>query len=194
MANTLARQYFEDVYAAREDPWNYADSPYEKEKYERTLAMLPGHNGNALEIGCSIGVFTALLAPRCDRLLSIDTSERALERARQHCRDIANVQFERLSIPAEYPDGQFDLTVLSEVGYYFSIEDLGVVADKIDAHAAEGGQLLLVHWLPFVPDYPLTGDQVHDFFLQRPGWARRQSATEPKYRIDLLQKTTPPQA
>ena len=47
-------------------------------------AGLPAGGDRAtLEIGCSIGVFTAMLAPRCDSLLAVDFSPTALERARR---------------------------------------------------------------------------------------------------------------
>ena len=192
MSQTLPRQYFEDVYAAREDPWDFAGSPYEKHKYEETLSILSKHYGNSLEIGCSVGVFTALLAERCDRLLATDISEQALERARRRCAALPNVEFCRRTIPRDYPEGQFDLTVLSEVGYYFSLEDLGLVAERILEHTAPAGQLLLVHWLPAVHDYPLTGDQVHEFFLRRPEWISTRAARQPRYRIDLLAKKNLP--
>ena len=38
--NTLAPGYFDDVYRASEDPWAFASSPYEREKYADTLAAL----------------------------------------------------------------------------------------------------------------------------------------------------------
>ncbi|RZK45442.1 MAG: methyltransferase, partial [Hymenobacter sp.] len=38
--NSLTPGYFDDVYRANEDPWQFASSPYEREKYAATLAAL----------------------------------------------------------------------------------------------------------------------------------------------------------
>ena len=42
--------------------------------------------------------------------------------------------------------------------------DLARAADLLIAALNPGGQLLLVHWTPPVHDYPLTGDEVPQFF------------------------------
>ena len=168
--NTLDSTYFDKVYGANEDPWAFASSPYERAKYADTLAALPAaHYARAFEIGCSIGVLTAQLAPRCGQLLSVDVSEAALAQARQRCASLPQVLFERLQVPDEFPEGQFDLIVLSEVGYYWSPADLARAADQLLAALRPGAQLLLVHWTPVVPDYPQTGDEVHEFFLRKTG-------------------------
>jgi len=163
---SLPSAYFEDVYAARADPWDFETSAYEDAKYEATLAALPrARYARGLEIGCSIGVLTARLAGRCDELLGIDMVDAPLARARDRCRDRPHVHFERMTVPEEFPVGTFDLIVVSEVGYYWSVADLERAQRRISDGLAPHGHLLLVHWTPFVPDYPLTGDDVHDAFL-----------------------------
>ena len=190
---SLTPGYFDDVYRAHADPWAFASSPYEQAKYADSLAALPrAHYARAFEIGCSIGVFTAQLARRCGHLLSVDVSETALAQARQRCAALPQVQLERLQVPHEFPEGQFDLILLSEVGYYWSKPDLARAADLLLAALPPGGQLLLVHWTPVVPDYPQTGDEVHTFFLQKaqPGGPLRHlhGHHAEKYRLDLLEK------
>lgn len=192
MNGSLPPRYFEDVYGANDDPWDFATSPYELEKYAATVAALPRdryHNG--LEIGCSIGVLTRRLAKRCDGLLSVDVVESVLEQARERCRDLPQVRFARMVVPDEFPDDLFDLIVVSEVGYYWSQEALRNAKGRIVRALAPGGHLLLVHWTPFVHDYPLTGDQVHEDFLDRGdrlplrhlGGERAE-----RYRLDLLER------
>ena len=39
--NTLPPEYFDHVYQANRDPWNFETSPYERAKYAATLAALP---------------------------------------------------------------------------------------------------------------------------------------------------------
>jgi SAM-dependent methyltransferase len=191
--NTLPPDYFDDVYRANEDPWQFASSPYEREKYAATLAALSRpHYERAFEIGGSIGVFTAQLAPRCGHLLSVDVSEAALTQARLRCANLPQVEIKKMQVPGEFPDGQFDLILVSEVGYYLSPPDLARAADQMLAGLTPGGQLLLVHWTPVVHDYPQTGDEVHEFFLAKtqPGGPLRHLLGErhDKYRLDLLEK------
>ncbi len=189
--NTLPPGYFDDVYRANEDPWAFASSPYERAKYADTLAALdqPRYE-RAFEIGCSIGVLTAQLAPRCGHLLSVDVSEAALAQARQRCASLPQVALRKMQVPSEFPEGQFDLILLSEVGYYWSPADLARAADLMLAALPTGAQLLLVHWTPVVPDYPQTGDEVHEFFLQKAGPAgplrHLHGHRADKYRLDLF--------
>jgi SAM-dependent methyltransferase len=181
--------YFERMYAASDDPWRFETSEYERRKFAMTMAALPrAHYENALEIGCSIGVLTAQLAPRCAALLSVDVAEKALERARERCRAFPQVEFRRMHLPAEYPVGSFDLVVLSEVGYYWSERDLALARERIVAGLAPGGHLLLVHWTEPSADYPLTGDRVHQKFLDRPGDLLQHLGGEraDSYRLDLF--------
>ena len=192
--NTLAPSYFDDVYRANTDPWRFASSPYEREKYATTLAALSRpHYDRAFEIGCSIGVFTAQLALRCGHLLSVDVSEAALAQARQRCAALSQVEIKKMQVPNEFPAGEFDLIVVSEVGYYLSPADLARTADQMLAALPTGGQLLLVHWTPVVPDYPQTGDEVHEFFLakaQPSGPLRHLTGQRyDKYQLDLLEKS-----
>lgn len=38
---SLPPSYFEDLYGARDDPWDFETSPYERDKYAATLGALP---------------------------------------------------------------------------------------------------------------------------------------------------------
>ena len=191
--NTLSPGYFDDVYRANEDPWAFTSSPYERAKYQDTLAALtePRYE-RAFEIGSSIGVLTAQLALRCGSLLSVDVSEAALAQARQRCANLPQVELRKMQVPAEFPDGQFDLILLSEVGYYWAPDDLARAADLMLAALPTGAHLLLVHWTPVVPDYPQTGDEVHEFFLQKATpdgpLQHRHGHRAEKYRLDLFEK------
>lgn len=191
--SSLPKTYFDDVYRANEDPWSFETSPYELDKYVTTLAALPQERyTNAFEIGCSIGVLSELLAQRCSRLLSVDASELPLEAARKRLAPYEQVTVRQLIIPAEFPDEQFDLILLSEVGYYLTLEDLQRTRQQMLDHLTENGHLLLVHWTPFVPDYPLTGDQVHEEFLAVAGEGKPLKhllgQRMETYRLDLFQK------
>ncbi len=190
MANrgAVTREYFDNIYRARDDPWSYESSDYEAKKYQASLQALTRERyGNVLEIGCSIGVFTARLAPRCAKLLSLDVAKAALEKAKSRCALFPHVRFEQMFVPAEYPADIFDLTILSEVGYYLSAVDLAKLSEQIIVHTAGGGQLLLVDWLAPVEGYALRGDDVHEHFLSRPEWRVLSRSRTDLYRLDLLE-------
>lgn len=156
---TLGPEYFERLYAASPDPWGFTTRWYEERKYALSLAMLPRRRyAEVFEPGCSIGVLTALLAPRCDRLLSWDASAEAVRRARERAPD---ARVERGSIPAQWPAGSFDLIVFSEVLYYLGPDDLDRAVGLAERSLRPGGALLAVHWRHPVPEYPLTGDEAH---------------------------------
>ncbi len=194
-AQTLGAPYFAKIYEAEADPWRFETSPYEKEKYSSSLAALPlVRYRRGFEVGGSIGVLTRMLADRCDQLLSVDLSPIAQRRAQIRCSDQSHVQFEIMQFPHQVPVGSFDLIVLSEVGYYLCEKDLVVARQWIVNSLRPGAHLLLVHWTPFVKDYPLTGDQVHQCFLQATPVPLRQvyHVTKTNYRIDVLAQPSSP--
>ena len=188
-AVSLSPAYFDDVYAAHADPWGFATLPYEAAKYAATLDALPrARYRAALEIGCSIGVLTRLLAARCDHLVAVDVSEVALAQARVRLQDLPHVSVARLQLPDEDPGGAYDLVVLSEVGYYWSPRDLDRAAALIARRLLPDGHLVLVHWTPHVPDYPMTGDAVHERLLARPEFRHLGGVRAATYRLDVLER------
>lgn len=190
---SLNQTYFDDVYRVNEDPWNFTTSAYERDKYKDTIDSLGrNHYQNAFEIGTSIGVLTAQLAQRCEQLLTVDASELPLKQARERLKDTPNVTIRQMAVPDQFPDGMFDLILVSEVAYYWSMDDLLKAQQLIIEHLQPGGQLMIVHWTPKVHDYPLTGDQVHDQFLaiSRADQLLRHLHGHRKetYRLDLFER------
>ena len=188
---SLDRSYFETLYADKADPWDFRTSPYEQRKYAATLAVLSrSHYASALEVGCSIGVFTRLLAERCDTLLSVDTSARALTEAQRDGADLAHVTFRLASLPEDFPDGTFDLIVLSEVLYYLSKVDLLRVAAHCERAVTADGEIVLCHWLGET-NYPLGGDEAAEGFItaMAPRFRAKATRREPEYRLDLLARS-----
>ncbi|HWG06999.1 MAG TPA: SAM-dependent methyltransferase [Beijerinckiaceae bacterium] len=163
---SLPRSYFENLYAPDPDPWRFATSLYERDKYLRTLAALrrPIY-ASALEAGCSIGVLTRQLAARCESLTAFDIASAPLVEARRRCDDISWVRFERLNAPSEWPAGNFDLILLSEIVYYLDRQDIRRLATRIEESLARNGDLLLVHWTG-PTDYPMSGDDAVESLLR----------------------------
>ena len=184
---TLPPSYFADMYAGAEDPWGFRTRWYEQRKRDVTLAALTRpHYRRAFEPGCSIGVLTAALADRCDEMVAADVDERAVTTARDSLAPLGNVRVERLSLPQEWPDGMFDLVVISEVAYYLGSPELEQLLDRAVGSLAPSGTLLAYHWRHPVPDYPATGDEVHHRLLARPELDQAVSHLEEDFRLDLL--------
>lgn len=184
----LEREYFEDLYAASEDPWDFATSDYEREKYDRTLTALGGRRfDRALEAGCSIGVFTEKLAPYCNELLAIDASQKAIALARERLSDTPNVRVERRTLPEETPEGYFDLIVASEILYYLDRPTMLAALKKLEGVLAPGGSLLAVHWRRETRTYPLQGDEVHELIFSHTRLTRTREEATPDYRLDLYE-------
>jgi hypothetical protein len=158
--------YFESMYGASRDPWDFAASAYEHRKYRATVAALPRrHYRNAFEPGCSIGVLSEILARRCQRLLATDIVSTALEQASERLAPFRHVRVEQLAIPRDWPSEVFDLVVLSEIGYYFDEATLREVMDLVVSSTTVGAHLVAVHWRGET-DYPLSGDRTHELMSE----------------------------
>jgi len=176
---------FERHYEASADPWNYRNSAYEREKYAATLAALPPRSfDRALEVGCSIGVFSGLLAARCRRLVAIDFSARAVALAREHLAAQENVEVVQASFPEQVPRGNWDLIVCSEVLYYLDESTLASALERLQAQLSSGAAVVAVSWRGTGAEEPLLGDDVHDLLERRfAGW-HALDARQPGYRLD----------
>jgi predicted TPR repeat methyltransferase len=170
----LTAAYFDDLYAAERDPWEFETSPYEQAKYDATIAALPRGYETGLEIGCSIGVLTERLQPHVADLLAVDVSESALEAARAR---VPGVTFERRELPEQFPPGRFDLIVASEVLYYLDPPAFEAMLERLH------GTVLAVHWRHPTRTYPMTGDEVHDALARRLGPPAHSAPTD-DYRLD----------
>lgn len=156
-------EHFERLYAESADPWGYCTSAYERTKYADTLAALPARPlGVVLEVGCSIGVFTRQLAARCERVVGLDFSPRALALATARTSGLANVTLAQGSFPEEVPAGEWDLIVCSEVLYYLGEEALAQAIDWLSGQLRAGASVVAVSWRGEGLDEPLRGDDVHD--------------------------------
>ena len=179
---------FEARYRNDPDPWHFARSPYEQRRYRRTLAALPrARYRRAFEPGCSIGVLTEQLAARCDRLVAMDGAATAVAEARRRCAALPGVEVVAGEVPDDWPEGSFDLVVLSELGYYFTALALSGLRDRAVASLDGGGHLIAVHWRGTSGDHLLGGDEVHDVLGAAPQLRPLSSFShvEEAFRLDV---------
>jgi 2-polyprenyl-3-methyl-5-hydroxy-6-metoxy-1,4-benzoquinol methylase len=101
----------------REDPWNYETVSYQRDRIGREVEMLDAVRGTArfgkaLEVGCAEGLFTEMLAARCESLLALDISPVALTRARRRLQRQENVRFARWDLRIDSVPDTYDLIVV----------------------------------------------------------------------------------
>jgi trans-aconitate methyltransferase len=157
-----ARQYFSGLYERSDDPWLLRERWYERRKRALTLAMLPDERyARAYEPGCANGELSAALASRCDALLAADLNPDAVELARRRVAHLGNVQVEQRAIPDDWPDGRFDLIVVSELAYYLDEGQLSRLCGRLTESLAPGGTILACHWRQPIEGWPHPGDFAH---------------------------------
>ena len=189
--DTLGRDHFEALYAARPDPWRLATSDYERAKYAATLAALPRPRyARGFEVGCALGIFTAALGRRCDALLAVEPVATALEQARARNADQPQIHFASLLVPGEWPDGRFDLIVLSEVIDYLGAADVEALAARVSASLDRDGDVVMVHWVGKKRGPP-SGDEASDRFIMAAAGDLTVLRAERNadYRLDVLRRT-----
>ncbi len=191
MSERAAR--FDALYLADADPWNFRGSRYEREKYRATLAALPHRRYKlGIEAGCSIGELTALLAPRCDRLIGIDVSSVALRAAERRNAGNGGVEFVHGELPEAWPRIDADLVVLSEVLYFLTAAEIRNLAQAVACHWCRGGACVLVNWLGPTGDL-LPGALAADIFIAALSAAATSAHVgvleETRYRIDVLTRS-----
>ena len=143
-------------------PWHPVERWHEERKHALTLASLPARRyRRAFEPGCSVGVFSELLAPRCERLLSWDQRPEAVELAVRRLAPFTGAQAVRGAVPEQWPDGEFDLIVLSELLYYLDAEERAWLLKAAMRSLLDGGHLVAVHRRHHVPEHAADADEIH---------------------------------
>jgi SAM-dependent methyltransferase len=181
---------FERRYRRDGDPWGYRSSDYEHAKYDATLSACgPGPFASALELGGSIGVFSALLAPRCHALTTIDFSPTAVAAARAALGGFSHVQAIIGEIPGAIGPGEHDLVVASEILYYLDDDALTATLERLRDVLLVGGRMVAVHWRPDGPERPQTAASVHRRLGSLPWLLRRDDLSTVDYLLDVLERT-----
>lgn len=152
--------YFDDLYRRSADPWDLDTRFYEQRKRAAVLAALTRPRfRRAFEPGCATGALTQELARRCDQVVAWDAVADAVERTSRRIGDTPSVTVGRGRIPDDWPAGEFDLIVVSEVGYYCA--DLAALTRRIDRALAHDGVLVGCHWRHAATMHVHSADDVH---------------------------------
>jgi protein-L-isoaspartate O-methyltransferase len=180
---------FVRLYADDDDPWQVSDRWYERRKRAAALASLPCERYHlAIEPACGIGVLTSALAARCDQIFAFDAAPKAVRLANARTRELTNVSVHTGTLPDDLPPGPADLIVFSEILYYLSETQLRVTVDRALGALRPGGHLLAVHWLPWAPEAPRDGAEVHRMLVAHPGLRTLVEHRDQRFVLHVLER------
>jgi SAM-dependent methyltransferase len=155
------RPGFFDHFFDEGDPFGFDVHPEEQLKFDRTLEVCgDGPLGRVLELGCAVGTFTEVLAPRATDVLAIDVSQSAVDQVLRRLDGQDHVRAVAMAIPDEFPDETFDLVIASDVLYYLPVPVLQRCVDRIEESLAPGGTFVSVHYVPRMGSV-LNGEEAH---------------------------------
>lgn len=186
---SVSQDYFAGLYLAKEDPWDLATKWHDQRKYAVTVASLPRPRyRRCYEPGASIGVLTRMLAPRCDELLATDSIDEAVRQAAGAVREFPHVRVERATLPAELPDGTFDLIVIGDLLYYLGAADLEAVLDGLVSRLEPDGDIVAVHFRDRLNGGNYDGFNAHAALERRPGLERLVHHEDEWFLLDVLRR------
>lgn len=139
----------ESIYRAHADPWGYF-SAAEQIKYERTIAAArrwKPRPQRVLEVACSLGYMTHMLASYADEVWAYDVSPTAVERARVRCADVPPGKLHidvGDALAPNYPPDFFDIVFIGDVGLGAHREIGGAVIRQAIPLLREDGLLVVV--------------------------------------------------
>jgi SAM-dependent methyltransferase len=179
--------FFEEKYRENADPWDFSHSAYELGRYDAIINAIAHRTYRwAFEPGCSIGVLTERLAAYCGTVDAIDFSPTAIMQAQRRCAHLHNVEVRCAALPDGVPAKNFDLLVLSEIGYYFTPQAWQQISSTLVDSIAQGATVLAAHWLGHSQDHCISGDEVHEILLAHPKLLVDHSERNQSMRLDRL--------
>jgi len=102
---------------------------------------------------------------------------------------LPRVRFAHMFVPDQWPDGAFELILLSEVVYYLNPEDVDRLTARVTHSLAKEGSVILVHWMGET-NYPLSGDEAAALFIKRVGSSCvvERADRYRQFRLDVLSR------
>lgn len=184
---------FNAIFEQEDDPWGFATLWYEARKRAVLLAALPETRyGRVFEAGCATGLLTEMLATRADTVLALDLAPRAVSRARERLTGLSHVDVQAGCLPDDWPAGRFDLVVLSELGYYFTLDDWQATAERAAEAIGPHGTIVACHWLRPFAGRRLSTRHVHAAIARQPGLRRHVRHLEPDFLLEVWSRDPRP--
>ena len=155
---THQQRHFDRLYRHDPDPWGYRTTWAEQHRLGVLIATLDQPlYGRVFEPGCANGTLTELLAARSTHLVSWDSAPAAVDLTRAAVTAMSGVSCDVGSVPDDWPDGSFDLVVLSDFLYYLSAPDITAVLARATESVTGGGLIMSSHWRGTAADFLTPG-------------------------------------
>ena len=188
-ASAVDVYYFDSLYGDTDDPWQMRTRWYEARKRALVDAVLPhARFGRVFEPGCGAGLLTEKLAARCDALLATDLHLRAVASARDRLSACSHVTVHMAELPRDWPEGTFDLIVLSELGYYFVPDDWRSMAERFVDSLTDRGVVVACHWRHDFDARRASTIEVHRALNQTSGLHLLCTVSEPDLLLQVWSK------
>ena len=166
--------------------WSF-ERPAARQWHSRVLAVVEGQVcerkwGDALEIGCSEGVFTSNLSRRCRSVDAYDISPVARARAAERCAHCPNVRIGALDLATDDISGRYDLV--------FAMDVLSCIRGRkrLVSAVARLVSSLKTDGLLIVTDTSIPLD-IRDFWGSRRWWRRWLAMMDSNEYVELLEST-----
>jgi SAM-dependent methyltransferase len=141
------RAEFEHKYGRHGDYFGYKSNPYELAKYNETLRLMRAHraaNSSALEIGCSVGVFTQMIATEFAHVTAVDIASNALAQAKAQVAGAGDVSYVQSDVLSLNLNKTFDVIFCAEVLMYVREADAASAAKVLERHLSHTGIIVEV--------------------------------------------------
>jgi SAM-dependent methyltransferase len=154
-------EYWDARYEETTDLFELEGTSHERRRYQFLLAALAdGPLGRTLELGCSVGVLTRMLAERTDALVATDISEVVLDAAQKRLAEAGHdrIEFRQADLPDGVPEGPFGTIIASELLYYLRADEVSEAGRRLASALAPGGRLLTAHTRGYFPRHAISAD------------------------------------
>jgi SAM-dependent methyltransferase len=184
-------EHWDTQYRQTTDLFELEGTAHERRRYEFIVGALAGRPlGRTLELGCSVGVLTQMLAEQTDSLVATDISDVVLEAARERLLDAGHggVEFHQADLPDGVPAGPFDTIIASELLYYLRADEVRGAGMRLADALAPGGRILTAHTRGYFPKHALSADHVARLVGRTPGLRSVQRWGGSELRVDLFER------
>jgi predicted TPR repeat methyltransferase len=159
----LSAAGFEARYRGGTDSQALEDGAYELNRYRAIISSLRmAAYGNVYEPGCSIGLMTQQLGSMAKRVIACDFAPSAIEQVKLRCADQTNVEVICADIRTFVPNAPLDLIIFSDIGYYFSENELPRIAAQLACYLVTDGEFMAAHRFAEQPHHVLDANRVHE--------------------------------
>ncbi len=138
---------FEHKYRKHGDYFGYQTKPYEKLKYERTFDLMKQWrkgSDSALEVGCSVGVFTAMIVPEFTHITAVDIASEALALTEKQTGGAANVAYLQSDLLSLKTGRTYDVIFCAEMLMYIREKDGAEACRVLDTRLKPDGIIIEV--------------------------------------------------